>query len=153
MQGGCRHVKEIDAIYAAAERVPLCVTLRKDGITSEVVETAAGDNFIAALAQSPPGTVAVLPREIFLRDREYFDALPVNGMLPTKENIASFNYDMFEFLRYYFKRAHMRDNSGRGVVRGLREFMAEIVKDEAFGDSGYFEKLGIVPLTAEWRSG
>ena len=72
-------------------------------------------------------------------------------MLPTKENIVNFNYQMIEFLRFYFKRGHMRDSSGQGVVRGIREFMAEIVKEEAFAEAGYFEKLGIVPLAPEWR--
>jgi phosphate transport system substrate-binding protein len=151
LQGGCRRVKEIDAIFAAAERVPLCTTLRKDGAISEVVETATGDNFVAALAQSPPGVVAVLPREIFLRVQDKLDALPIAGVLPTKENIANFDYEIIEFLRFYFKRGHMRDSSGHGVVRGIREFMVEIVKDEAFAEAGYFEKLGVVPLTAEWR--
>jgi len=151
MQAGCRHVKEIDKIFAAAERVPLCTTLRKDGVFSEAVETATGDNFVAALAQSVPGTVAILPREVFLRVQDKLDALPVAGVLPTKANVADFNYEMFEFLRYYFKRGHMRDTSGHGVVRGIREFMAEIVKDEAFAESGYFAGLGVVPLTPEWR--
>lgn len=151
MQSGCRHVKEIDKIFAAAERVPLCTTLRKDGVFSEAVETATGDDFVGALAQSAPGTVAILPREVFLRVQDKVDALPVAGMLPTKANVANFDYEMFEFLRYYFKRGHMRDNSGHGVVRGIREFMAEIVKDEAFSDSGYFERLGVVPLAPEWR--
>lgn len=151
LQGGCRHVKEIDAIFAAAERVPLCTTVRKDGVVSEVVETATGDNFVAALAESPPGTLAVLPREVFLRIQDKLEALPVAGFLPTKENIAHFNYEMFEFLRFYFKRGHMRDSSGQGVVRGIREFMAEITKDEAFGETGYFERLGLIPLTPDWR--
>ena len=151
LQGGCRHVKEVDAIFAAAERVPLCTTLRKDGVVSEAAETATGENFAAALAQSAPGTVTILPREVFLRNQDKFDALPVANVLPTKENIVNFNYEMVEFLRFYFKRGHMRDSSGKGVVRGIREFMAEIVKDEAFAEAGYFEKLGVVPLAPEWR--
>jgi len=151
LQGGCRHVHEIDAIFAAAERVPLCTTLRKDGVVSEAAETATGENFAAALAQSAPGTVTILPREMFLRIQDKLDALPVAGVLPTKENIVNYKYEMIEFLRFYYKHGHMRDSSGQGVVRGIREFMAEIVKDEAFAESGYFEKLGVVPLAPEWR--
>jgi len=54
-------------------------------------------------------------------------------------------------LHFYFKRAHMRNKAGRGVVRGIREFMAEIVKDEASGEGGYFEELGVIALTPEDR--
>ena len=132
-------------------QVQLSTPLRNEGVFSEAVETASGDDFVAAMAQSAPGTVAILPREVFLRVQDKLDAVPVAGILPTKTNVANFDYEMFEFLRFYFKRGHMRDNSGHGVVRGIREFMAEIVKDEAFSDSGYFERLGVVPLAAEWR--
>src|SRR5712691_3124602 len=38
MQGGCRHVKEIDAIFAAADRVPRCITVRDDGPVTELEE-------------------------------------------------------------------------------------------------------------------
>jgi len=151
MQGGCRHVEEIDAIFAAVDRMPLCVNRRRDGVVTELPEEASSDNAVAALAQSSPGTVAVIARLIYLNNRDKLDVLPVNGALPTKENIADFRYDISEFLHYYFKRAHMRDNTGHGVVRGIREFMAEAVKDEAFAPGGYLEELGVVPLAPEWR--
>jgi hypothetical protein len=54
---------------------------------------------------------------------------------------------MTHTLRYYFKRAHMREKyGGQGFVRGVREFMIEIVKDEASGEGGYLEQLGVVAL-------
>jgi phosphate transport system substrate-binding protein len=152
LQGGCRHVKEIDAIFAAAERVPLCITLRGDGVVTELPEQASGDNVAAALAQAPPGTIAIVARLVYLANQDKFDVLPVKGVEPSSEKIANYDYEMFEFLRYYFKRAHMRDNSGVGVVRGIREFMGELVKDEAFAEGGYLERLGLVPLAPEWRA-
>jgi phosphate transport system substrate-binding protein len=45
----------------------------------------------------------------------------------------------------------MRNDAGRGVVRGIREFMAEVVSDEASGEGGYFEKLGVIALSPEDR--
>jgi len=152
LEGGCRHIKEIDAIYAAADRVPLCITLRRDGVVSELPEQANWDTVVAALAQAPPGSVAIVPRLVYLAHRDKVDTLPVKGMQPSNENIANYDYEMFEFLRYYVKRAHMRDNSGRGVVRGIREFMAELVKDEAFAEGGYLAEIGLVPLAPDWRA-
>jgi phosphate transport system substrate-binding protein len=150
MQGGCRHVKEIDEIFAAAERVPKCITLRDDGPVTEVPEPYE-QKVLDALGASPPGTVAIIPWVTYLANRDKLEALPVDGVLPTHEAIADYAYPMATTLRYYFKRGHMRNDEGRGVVRGIREFMAETVKDDAFGEGGYFEKLGVIALEPEDR--
>ena len=149
LQGGCRHVKEIDAIFAAADRVPRCITVR-DGPITELPEPFE-EKALAALAAAAPGSVAVIPWSLYLNNRDKVDVLPVDGVLPTHEAIAEYAYPMATTLHYYFKRAHMRNNAGRGVVRGIREFMAEIVKDEASGENGYLEKLGVIALTPEDR--
>ena len=145
MQGGCRHVKEIDAIFAAADRVPRCITPRDDGRVTELAEPFE-QKALDALAKAPPGTVAVIPWTLYLDNRDKVDVLPVGGVVPTHESIAEYAYAMATTLRYYFKRAHMRNKAGRGVVRGVREFMHEIVKNEAFGEGGYFESLGVIAL-------
>jgi phosphate transport system substrate-binding protein len=147
MQGGCRHVKEIDAIFAAADRVPLCITLRDDGLVSKLAENQVVD----ALTKAPRGTLAVVAWLVYHKNQDKLEALPINNVLPSHENIANDSYEMSATLRFYFKRAHMRNNAGRGVVRGIREFMAEIVKDEASGEEGYLEKLGMVNLEPQDR--
>ncbi len=150
MQGGCRHVKEIDAIFAAADRVPRCITVRDDGPITELAEPFE-EKALAALETAPPGTVAIVPWSLYLNNRDKVEVLPVGGVSPTHEGIADYSYPMATTLHYYFKRAHMRNKAGRGVVRGIREFMAEIVKDEASGEGGYFEELGVIALTPEDR--
>lgn len=148
MQGGCRHVKEIDAIFAAGDRVPLCITPRDDGKLTEIDE----DKVVDALIKAPKGTLAVVAWTVYVENKDKVEALPVNGVLPTHENIDADEYTMNSTLRYYFKRAHMKGKyGGRGVVGGIQEFMNEIVKDEASGEGGYLEKLGMVPLAPEDR--
>jgi phosphate transport system substrate-binding protein len=148
MQGGCRHVKEIDAIFAATERVPKCIALRDDGPVSEVPEPRILDE----LMKAPPGTLAVVGWLAYLENRDKLDTLPISGVAPTHENIADDSYQLIEKLFYYFKRAHMREKyGGQGFVRGVREFMIETVKDEASGEGGYLEKLGLVALEPDER--
>jgi len=148
MQGGCRHVKEIDAIFAAADRVPKCITPRDDGPVSEIEE----GQIIESLMKAPPGTLAFVGWLTYLDNRDKLDTLPVNGVPPTHENIADDSYPLNHTLRYYFKRAHMREKfGGQGFVRGVREFMLEIIKDEASGEEGYLEKLGLVALDPRER--
>ena len=148
MQGGCRHVKEIDAIFAAAERVPKCVTPRDDGLVSQVAEPRIVDE----LMKAPPGTLAVMGWLAYRENRDKLETLPINGVAPTHENIADDSYDLNQRLRYYFKRAHMREKyGGQGFVRGVREFMLELIKDEASGEGGYLEQLGLVALEPQER--
>jgi phosphate transport system substrate-binding protein len=143
MQGGCRHVKEIDAIFAAADRVPLCISPRDDGPVSEVPELGIVD----ALAKAPPGALAVIAWTVYLQNRDKLEVLPIDGVLPSHLNIDDDSYAMTGRLRYYFKRAHMMEKSGgRGVVEGIGEFMDEIVKDHASGEGGYMEDAGMVAL-------
>jgi phosphate transport system substrate-binding protein len=149
MEGGCRHVKEIDAIFAAAERVPRCITLRDDG----PAVTAEENQVVDALMKAPPGTLAVVGWLAYIENKDKLDTLPIDGVLPTHENIADDSYPMNERLRYYFKRANMETNlGGGGVVEGIPEFMAEIVSDQAAGEGGYLEKQGLVALEPQERS-
>jgi phosphate transport system substrate-binding protein len=148
MEGGCRHVKEIDAIFAAAERVPRCITLRHDGAVSEVDERQVID----ALMKAPRGTLAIVGWMVYLDNRDKLDTLPISGVQPSHESISNDSYAMTARLRYYFKRAHMLEKlGGNGVVRGISEFMAEIASDKASGEDGYLEKLGLVALEPDER--
>jgi phosphate transport system substrate-binding protein len=148
MQGGCRHVKEIDAIFAAVDRVPKCVTLRKDGHIVEINESedpaSYGELLLRDLEKAPMGTIGLAAFPVYLNNSDKLDLLPIGGVLPSHDTIASFDYPMTSDLRLYFKRAHMRNNEGRGVVRGLRELMAALVSEDATGEGGYFEALGAV---------
>ncbi len=156
MEGGCRHLKQIDAIFSAAERVPKCVTMRTDSHLIELNESTAeetyGELMVAALAKAPAGTLGVAAYTTYLSNKDKFDVLPVGGVLPEHDSITDYSYEMSSDLRFYFKRAHMRNNAGRGVVRGIREFMAEISKEEAMGEGGYFETLGLVAFPTDTRN-
>lgn len=155
LQGGCRHLKQIDAIFSASERVPRCVTLRADGRFIELNESKVtqtyGELLAAALLKAPAGALGVAAYSTYLENKSKFDVLPVDGVLPDHANITNYSYEMTSDLRFYFKRAHMRNNEGQGVVRGIREFMAEITKEEAMGDGGYFESLGLIAFPDDIR--
>ena len=148
MQTGCRHQKLIDAIFAADQRVPLCIKLRDDGLVTEVPEPFA-DKMLADLQNSPPGTLAIMPRRLYLDNRDKLAVLPVDHVLPSHKNIDNYDYEMTTTLVYYFKRANILDNQGRGAVRGIPEFMAEITEPTAAGEGGEFEKLGLTALSPE----
>ena len=148
MQGGCRRIKEIDFIYAAADRVPKCTTLRTDGHAIEVPEPY-GEAMVKALEEAPPGTVAVMSGEVYAAFRDRLTPLPIGGVVPTDIAIQRLDYIMATGNFFYFKRAHMRNKAGDGVVQGIREFMAEVTRDGVWGASGQMSKLGLVTLNAD----
>jgi phosphate transport system substrate-binding protein len=37
-------------------------------------------------------------------------------------------------------------NAHRGVIPGLEEFVTEYVSEEAFGEGGYLQERGLIPL-------
>jgi phosphate transport system substrate-binding protein len=155
LQGGCRHLKLIDAIFSAAERVPRCITLRTDGHITQLDESKVNDTYgellIAAMAKAPAGTLGLAAYPTYLRNKDKFDVLPVDGVLPDHDSISDYSYEMTSDLRFYFKRAHMRNNEGQGVVRGIRELMTEITKETAMGEGGYFESLGLISFPDDTR--
>jgi phosphate transport system substrate-binding protein len=157
LEGGCRHVKAIDAIFAATDRVAKCTTLRADGHVTEVANVPRQGHelenpVLDILQQAPPGSLAVVLRPHYWLNKDELELLPVNGLLPQPEEIRDLTYDMTMDLRFYFKRRHMRDNEGRGVVRGLREFMHYITRDKASGEGGVFEKMGLISLPPDVRA-
>jgi phosphate transport system substrate-binding protein len=145
LQAGCRHYPGINNIYAATERVPKCIKLRGGSHVIEIPEPYT-DKLMGAFAKSPPGTLAVVGELAYLRYKDQLDYLPIAGVLPTRESVSDYSYSMVAFPRYYVKRAHMRNDQGKGVVRGLREFM-RILSSEAFaGPGGVFDNAGLNPL-------
>ena len=106
---------------------------------------------MGALTKAPAGTLAVVGELAYLRYQDELQYLPVNGVLPTRENVSSYEYAMVAFPRYYVKRAHMRNDRGEGVVRGLREFMRVLSSEEFVGPGGVFDNAGLNPLDEDER--
>ncbi len=150
LQDGCRHYPGIDTIYAAAERVPKCITLRGKPQVIEISEPYV-DKLMGAFAKAPVGTLAVVGELAYLRYQDQLEFLPINGILPTRENVANYDYSMVAFPRYYVKRAHMRNDRGEGVVRGLREFMRILSSEKFVGPGGVFDNAGLNPLDEDER--
>jgi phosphate transport system substrate-binding protein len=160
LEGGCRHLKAIDAIFAASPRVEKCTMLRGDGYVTELSPNFTsidhhGDidqRLLDAIGTAPQGTLAVFLWPHYWLNRDMLDLLPVAGLVPDSRNVRDMSYAMTTDLRFYFKRAHMRNNEGKGVVRGLREFMHFITREKAAGEGGAFEQMGLIALPDDERA-
>lgn len=142
MEAGCRHVPAIRLVFEARYRRDKCVTQRVDGRIARIV---SGD-LVAALLAAPPGTIGVIGFDQLMASGGNLVALPIDGVLPNAASIGSLEYEPTRVVHLYAKRQHGRSAQGVGVVRGIREFLAEAASEHASGPGGYLTDAGLVPL-------
>src|SRR5262249_14953491 len=88
--------------------------------------------------------------EVYGAHADQLQVMSINGVMPSDDAIDRYDYDFSTPNFFYFKRGHMRDRQGRGVVRGIREFMQELTSDDLMGRDGIFKQsFGLVPLDAK----
>ena len=71
--------------------------------------------------------------------------MKISGVEPSFKTIADGSYGISRPLFFYIKNAH------RGVIKGLDEFIAEFVSEDAFGPEGYLTERGLVALADDKR--
>ena len=121
-----------------------CTTLREDGRFIGIKAPIAA-NFKPAMQAAPPGAIAIVPDTVYQHNADWLDLLPVNGVVPSEAAIKDDVYEAVSPVRYYVKRKHMEASlGGIGVVPGLYKFIEEIMSEEAIGNGGYLDVLGLV---------
>jgi phosphate transport system substrate-binding protein len=148
MQGGCRHIPQVRSIFSAKKRVAVCTTKRKGDFYIGLPEPFY-ENALKKIMEDDQPSLAIVPYHYYAAHADKLDLLPVEGVEPSTESISEDRYHLASPLYYYVKRAHMRDSHGVGVVRGLREFIAELMDEHNIGPGGSLVELGLTPLP-EW---
>lgn len=69
----------------------------------------------------------------------------INGVAPELDNIADAKYPVARSMYVYVKSQHV------DVIPGIREFLAEYTSEKAFGEDGYLEAKGLIPLPKDKR--
>ncbi|MEO5373910.1 MAG: hypothetical protein H7840_06465 [Alphaproteobacteria bacterium] len=152
LQGACREIFEFKNIYSAEERVAQCIGLRRDGRVLELGLPITPETILAAMNKAPRGTVIVLSMRYAMEMADTFKVLPLEGVVPDRTTVSHQDYPATRSVVYYVKRAHVKDHAGNGPVLGLREFITEMTRESAIGDTGYLVQLGLVPLPEAKRA-
>mgnify|MGYP000104924796 FL=1 len=71
---------------------------------------------------------------------------PVDGVVPTFDDIADGKYPVSRPLYFYVKAAHV------GVIPGIPEYLAEFTSDKAWGPDGYLADRGLIPMPEAERA-
>ena len=113
----------------------ICTKIREDG---PYVEAGENDNLIVQKLAANPNQLGVFGYSYLEENGDKIKGVPVQGVAPTYDNIASFKYPASRPLYIYVKAQHIR------AVRGMREFLAEYTKDSTWSKTGYLAKRGLV---------
>jgi phosphate transport system substrate-binding protein len=111
----------------------ICTRVRNDGA---FVDQGEQDNLIVQKIESNPNAVGVFGFSYLEENADKVQGLPMNGVAPTYDNIASFAYPGARPLYIYVKTAHLN------AIRGLREFIAEWA--DMWGRDGPLTAIGLV---------
>lgn len=144
MHEGCKDVAEVRALTDARRRNEVCSAMREDG---RFIEAGENDNLIVQrLVAGQPGVMGIFGYSFLDQNRDRLEAIRVDGVEDSFENIATGRYPVSRAMFVYVKKAHI------GVIPGLREFLAEYASERAVGDRGYLASRGLVPMTRENRA-
>jgi phosphate transport system substrate-binding protein len=113
----------------------LCTEIRDDGA---YVDQGEQDNLIVQKIVGNPRAIGVFGFSYMEENADRVQGLPMDGVAPTYDNIATFAYPGARAMYVYVKRAHMR------AIPGLEDFMKEWVK--SWGKRGPLARIGMVTM-------
>ena len=123
------------------EHQAICTEVRSDGA---YVDQGEQDNLIVQKIESNPRTIGVFGFSYLDENADKVQGLPMNGVDPTYDNIASFAYPGARPLYVYVKKAHMR------AIPGLDQYLMEWTKN--WDKDGSLAKIGLVALSEEKKA-
>lgn len=145
MHDGCNEYPEVAALEDSDEDrwEAVCSRMRTDG---PFIEAGENDNLIVQRLQSDPNALGIFGYSFLYENEDALQAVPVNGVVPSFETIATGEYDIARPLYFYIKNAH------RNAIPGLQEFVEEYVSETALGPDGYLKERGLTTLADEKRA-
>jgi phosphate transport system substrate-binding protein len=140
LEVGCNTNPDMAALKKSDETryKQVCTEVRNDG---GYVDQGEQDNLIVQKIVGNPRAVGVFGFSYMEENSDRVQGLPMNGVEPTYDNIASFAYPGARAMYVYVKRAHMR------AIPGLASFMQEWAK--SWKKDGPLARIGMVAMTPE----
>lgn len=116
-----------------AEFEAVCHEIRADGA---YIDAGENDNLIVQKLKANPNSVGIFGYSFLEENLDSVRGIPVSGVNPTYEAIASGEYPGARPLYVYVKKQHI------GVIPGLKEYLLEFIN--AGARDGYLVKAGLI---------
>jgi phosphate transport system substrate-binding protein len=118
-----------------AQYTKICKGIREDGA---YINAGENDNLIVQKLAADPVAVGFFGYSYLEENANRLRGVSINGVEPTYQTISTFKYPGARALYIYVKNAHLQ------AIPGIRQFVAEYVRETTFGPNGYLKSLGIV---------
>ena len=118
----------------------LCTRIRGDGV---YVDKGENDNLIVQTLATNPNAIGIFGYSYLEENADKLVGVPLEGVAPTYDSIASGQYPGARPLFLYVKKAHLN------AVPGLKTFLAEYAG--AWNPDGPLAKRGLIAAPAEIR--
>ncbi|MEZ5710708.1 MAG: substrate-binding domain-containing protein [Blastomonas sp.] len=143
MEPGCKTDEKTAALKDSDKEKyeAVCHEVRTDGA---YVDAGENDNLIIQKLAGNPDSVGIFGYSFLEENLSTVRGVPINGVEPTYDNIASGKYPGARPLYIYVKKAHL------DVIPGLREYIAEFLG--AGARDGYLVKAGLIASPDEERA-
>ena len=113
-----------------------CHIIRSDG---KFIEAGEDDNLIVQKLKNDHDALGIFGFSFLEQNAGIMHGAKINGVFPTFENIALGKYKVSRPLFIYFKKEHLL------LVKGMKEFIGEIINEDAIGEEGYLIEKGLIP--------
>lgn len=145
MEGGCWHLEAFKKGYSnIKDRKKACHLIREDGA---YIESGENDNLIVQKLNTNPNALGIFGFSFLEENKNIVQGSKISGVTPTHDSISDGAYIISRPLFVYIKKEHYE------MVPGMKEFVTELVSDNAIAPFGYLEEKGLIPLPeAELRA-
>ena len=121
----------------------VCTGVREDGA---FIEAGENDNLIVQKLAANPNTLGIFGYSFLEENTAKLKGISINGVQPTYQTIAAFQYPGARPLYIYVKNAHVK------AIPAIRAFVAEMTKESAIGPNGYMRSGGLVAAPGPVRA-
>ncbi len=138
MEEGCKNLKEYVAAFPDQKiRKKNCSVVRSDG---RFIEAGENDNLIVQKLRNDPNALGIFGFSFLEENHNLIQAAVIENAAPSFANITSGVYPVARPLYIYYKKQHV------ALIKGMREFLLEIVSKDTIGNDGYLLQKGLIPL-------
>lgn len=141
MQESCVKLPEFISAYPSKKtRKQACSLIREDGI---YLEAGENDNFVVQKLNLNKKALGIFGYSFLENNMDSVQGAIIDNHQPTFENISAGLYPISRSLFVYVKEQHYNK------VSSLKDFVTELVSDNAIGEDGYLTYKGLIPLPSK----
>lgn len=143
MEKVCKEFPEYTTAYPDEDaRKKACGMVREDG---RYIDSGENDNIIVQKLRANPNALGIFGFSFLEENASVVQGAVIGGVAPTFDNITDEKYPISRTLYVYAKGEHI------GKVPGIKEFLTEMVSEDAASEDGYLSLQGLIPLQKKER--